>query len=694
MPENDYIQQIPVQRESTSVVKPLLDTGQRRIHVKENKQADTIAKEILQEAAQKQRQQMGGRWAIEDLPLQPEHPELWLIPAAAEVKTAGLIPGMARFAAGTIASNELGRESANLGQKIDERLGTKFFNPAFTFIGGLGGYAFGSGMAGNMLSRIPRKYSYGPVNERTYIAEDQTPIYNPRQIGSRSRNTKYTAPEVKEISLSPRQAFASETPEYLESLPIDKNRYYRYFGTDALDSYRSLGKITQMNANGAKAGRYNVPMFSKGFLGGGEDALTDPSLAWAISKPGAQLEWPAVKGVAVSPTVNGEFNQAPTNMFDFYRYSPGRGFIKLDENLNLPEGVTISETPYIDYLKSLDEKGKEQFLLQNGFSKDWLWTLENNPRHLENALQSRKVELPSISPIKYGYASPNDTGGNLELIDNFIENDIFPRLQAAGHNVTYEGTTKPVLRTYDPNNIMDQFFENSADAYFDPITNSVTLRGLPEKQNYGLMLHEIGGHGIRYNIHPDYRPMTPQAFERFLQTCRQLGINPKGQHIQGLNYADQLYTDVEKTLLDTAYEKWFDDGPGMGNRHEYGGVNTQLRAKISEQSGNRVGKELDPYIDNYSNARLLAMLREQPYTKKGTLNILENITGLDAEDLQFMSEVELNNIVRKYPEINTLLKRIKDTMKYVAAAAPIGIGAATISKQKNGGRFKNILKRK
>ena len=275
--------------------------------------------------------------------------------------------------------------------------------------------------------------------------------------------------------------------------------------------------------------------------------------------------------------------------------------------------------------------------------------------------------------IRFGYASSDATTGNLAQIDNFFKKDIIPRMQRAGHNID-DTVTLPGLRVRDPNNIMDQFYNSNAGAYFDPVTNTATFRTLPEKADFGLSLHEIFGHGLRYNIHPDYKPISTQAFEQFLQKCKELGINPNGQTILGLNTADQLYTDVEKSLLDTAYEKWFDYGEGAGNRHEYGAVNTQLRGKISQQNGHVVGKELDPIIDKYPDARLLVMLRDQPYTGNGTIKILENITGLDPDDLQFMSEIELNNIVKRYPEISKLLKRIKDTMKYVGAVAPIGLG--------------------
>jgi len=40
----------------------------------------------------------------------------------------------------------------------------------------------------------------------------------------------------------------------------------------------------------------------------------------------------------------------------------------------------------------------------------------------------------------------------------------------------------------------------NAGAWFSPATNEVTLRGPLENQDFGLVVHEAGGHGIRYNM--------------------------------------------------------------------------------------------------------------------------------------------------------------------------------------------------
>ena len=58
----------------------------------------------------------------------------------------------------------------------------------------------------------------------------------------------------------------------------------------------------------------------------------------------------------MSPTVNGEFNKAPISNFDFYLYHPNKGYLKLDSNLNMPNGMMVSRTPHIDYLNGLSKE--------------------------------------------------------------------------------------------------------------------------------------------------------------------------------------------------------------------------------------------------------------------------------------------------------------------------------------------------
>ncbi len=55
-----------------------------------------------------------------------------------------------------------------------------------------------------------------------------------------------------------------------------------------------------------------------------------------------------------------------------------------------------------------------------------------------------------LSKIEQGYASKTATKGNLKNLDYFIENDIFPRLKRAGHNVEYNNTIMPQIRVFNP----------------------------------------------------------------------------------------------------------------------------------------------------------------------------------------------------------------------------------------------------
>ena len=186
MNKNDDIEQVPVQQSTTYVrtapVKAMFKSPSKKLSREERKQQEQsaeIAREILEEDNMRKRKQAG---IIEDLPLQTEYPELFLLPVGQEIKMFGLGKGLLRTIGGLTGS----RVGANLGywggQKGDKMFRTNIFAPIGRFIGSLFGYGFGSGVTGNMLSRIPRKYTVGPVNERTFLAEDQTPRYNPNQI--------------------------------------------------------------------------------------------------------------------------------------------------------------------------------------------------------------------------------------------------------------------------------------------------------------------------------------------------------------------------------------------------------------------------------------------------------------------------------------------------------------------------------
>lgn len=299
-----------------------------------------------------------------------------------------------------------------------------------------------------------------------------------------------------------------------------------------------------------------------------------------------------------------------------------------------------------------------------------------NFTHLKPVL----IDTP-LSSIEYGYASPTATRGTLKQLDNFIENDVFPRLQRAGHNVTYDKTTMPTLRQFDPaHNPMDKYLLNNdpiarnSQGMFHSPTNTVMTIDKPSEANYGLLAHEIPGHAVRYNINSSYKPVTPEVFTKVVY--EQPLNKAEDQILLDWNNADQLYTPIEESLLKTSYEPFFRGGEAEGKLHDYGAVNTQLRALISQKNNYAVDSKLDPYIDNFQDVELLKMLLGQPYTRNGTIQILKDTTGL--KYLDNLGDVELTNILSRHPELSKMLKRIKDTMKYVAGVSAVGIGMNNI----------------
>lgn len=298
------------------------------------------------------------------------------------------------------------------------------------------------------------------------------------------------------------------------------------------------------------------------------------------------------------------------------------------------------------------------------------------PEEIESALRN----IP-LSGIEYGYASPTATRGTLKQLDNFIENDVFPRLQRAGHNVTYDKTTMPILRQFDPaHNPMDKYLLNNdpiarnSQGMFHSATNTAMTIDKPSEVNYGLLAHEIPGHAVRYNINSSYKPVTSEVFTKVVYG--QPLNKAEDQILLGWNNADQLYTPIEESLLKTSYEPFFKGGEAEGKLHDYGAVNTQLRALISQKNNYAVDSKLDPYIDNFQDVELLKMLLEQPYTRNGAIQILKDTTGL--KYLDSLGDTELTNILSRHPELSKMLKRIKDTMKYVAGVSAVGIGMNNI----------------
>ena len=182
----------------------------------------------------------------------------------------------------------------------------------------------------------------------------------------------------------------------------------------------------------------------------------------------------------------------------------------------------------------------------------------------------------------------------------------------------------PTLRQFDPkNDLVDRYISingnKNASAWFSPTDNTVTYRGTsPEEADYSKAIHEIGGHGVRRNINPDYKPTTREKLNELLR-LNESALYSKNVELPDINIADEVYLPQEEILLTTSYEPFFKGGDGEGNIKEYDAVNKQLRARISQMNGYKVGNDLDPIIDKFSNARLLSLLRDLPYTQNGTL---------------------------------------------------------------------------
>ena len=77
-----------------------------------------------------------------------------------------------------------------------------------------------------------------------------------------------------------------------------------------------------------------------------------------------------------------------------------------------------------------------------------------NPEVAQELTSTQKaneiVRALNNKPILEGYTGPNETSGNMKRLQDFIEKDVFPRLQKVGHNVKFETTPIPEFRLFDP----------------------------------------------------------------------------------------------------------------------------------------------------------------------------------------------------------------------------------------------------
>ena len=135
--EENYGPQI----DGSRVEKKPVDYGQPK-HVRTSKEADELAQELLREADLKSRKEAGGRQAIDDKPLEVEHPGLIL--AFPEWNMYGLAGGAARIGMGLIGSQVGSATLGAVGDNWDNAFETNGFGKAGRTVGGVLGYGLGS----------------------------------------------------------------------------------------------------------------------------------------------------------------------------------------------------------------------------------------------------------------------------------------------------------------------------------------------------------------------------------------------------------------------------------------------------------------------------------------------------------------------------------------------------------------------
>ena len=226
----------------------------------------------------------------------------------------------------------------------------------------------------------------------------------------------------------------------------------------------------------------------------------------------------------------------------------------------------------------------------------------------------------------------------------------------------------------------------NAGAWFSPATNEVTLRGPLENQDFGLAIHETGGHGIRYNMQSDYKPVSREVINKYL-------VNPEDPTIQetllNSHFGREVFNDFEVNTLGDAYPEIAGYFENFTNRlsgqklspealakrilDEQGAVNTQFRAKLSE-NGRLTGKTLDKKIQETPEGVILRMEIEQGYTSMGILERISKITGVSMDELNFYNPASLQKLVEKFPELKTITDKVKYAMTHVAVGSGVMYG--------------------
>lgn len=286
-----------------------------------------------------------------------------------------------------------------------------------------------------------------------------------------------------------------------------------------------------------------------------------------------------------------------------------------------------------------------------------------------------------------GFSSDNNTTA-VSNLQKFID-DYLQRLNAQNHKT--QDIKLPTIRVIDPqNDLYDRVkISSNAGAWYNPITNDVTLRRSVNQVDYGLLNHEFLGHGFRYSLANSSNSRWPYSRDIFNKGVQLQLDNPNID--VNIPYKPLQLNSQEVTLLQDSYP-WINNFKGIGKHtlSEQAAVNTQFRAKISQKNNYVTGKELDKAIDNTEPGVILKMLQEQPYTSSITDDI-SKITRMNSDDIIFLSSEDLNKLAQKHPELKTIANKVKNTMKKVAIVGGI-TGAASTQKHKNGGmirRFQN-----
>lgn len=300
----------------------------------------------------------------------------------------------------------------------------------------------------------------------------------------------------------------------------------------------------------------------------------------------------------------------------------------------------------------------------------------------------------SLDQTLQGFTDNNSAQQNniSELVDRFINQDIIPRIQAQGHQII---RYKPNIREISPEtDLIDaQMLNRDAGAWFMPSVNDVTIRGPLQNQDYGLLLHEIGGHGLRYNLQSDYRPTTRYYLNQYVAGN---GNDPEiAKELLQVHTGTQPYTQVETKALQEGYpylSTYFQLNPTKDPNkilNESGAVNTQFRAKISQRNGHVIGEDLNKAIDQTQDDIILKMLDEQPYTHRGFINYVQELTGKNPDDLVFLSESDWEQLIKQYPELTNISKRVKAAMKTVGVSTGLGYGLYQLNQPTSNRKSRN-----